>query len=96
MNTLAEIGIHNDVKSRTDTCDTHGVFEAHCFVGSIWSKCPTCNAEAAAKERDELEAKQRDDRLQAWRRRIGEAEIPERFQNRSLQSFVAETEQQAK
>ena len=96
MNSIAEVGIHAEPKTRADTCATHGPFEAKCFIGSIWSKCPTCGAETAAREKAEREAKERDDRRQAWQRRIGDAGIPERFQNRSLQSFVAETEQQAR
>lgn len=96
MNTVADMGLHATPKTRTDKCDTHGPFEARCFIGSIWSKCPTCTAEAAAKEKAEQEAKEREDRRQAWQRRIGEAGIPERFRNRSLQSFVAETQAQAK
>lgn len=96
MNSIAEVGIHAEPKTRADTCAKHGPFEAKCFIASIWSKCPACSAEAAAREKAEREAKERDDRRQAWQRRIGEAGIPERFQNRSLQSFVAETEQQAR
>lgn len=96
MNTVADMGLHAQPKTRTDKCDTHGPFDSRCFIGSIWSKCPTCNAEAAAKEKAQLESKERDDRRQAWQRRIGDAGIPERFQNRSLQSFVAETEAQAR
>lgn len=95
MNTVADMGIHAEPKTRTDTCETHGQFEAKCFIGAIWSKCPTCGAEAAAKEKSEREARERDDRRQAWQRRIGDAGIPERFQNRSLQSFTAETDAQA-
>ena len=95
MNTVADMGIHAETKTRTDTCETHGPFEAKCFIGSIWSKCPICSAEAAAKEKAEREAKERDDRRQSWQRRIGEAGIPERFRNRSLQSFAAETDAQA-
>ena len=95
MNSIAEVGIHAEPKTRTDTCATHGPFEAKCFIGSIWSKCPTCSAEAAAREKTERETKEREDRRQVWMRKIGEAGIPERFQNRSLQSFVAETDAQA-
>lgn len=96
MNTVADLGLHTIPKTRTDKCDTHGVFEARCFIGSIWSRCPTCAGEAAAKDRSERESKDREDRQQAWQRRIGEAGIPERFRDRSLQSFVAETEAQAR
>lgn len=96
MNTVADMGVHVTPKTRADECETHGPFEARCFIGSIWSKCPTCTAEAATKEREEREAKERDDRRQAWQHRIGDAGIPERFKNRSLQSFVAETDAQAR
>lgn len=96
MKTIAAIGLHTTPKTRTEQCATHGPFESRCFVGSSWTRCPTCSAEAEAKDKTQLEAKERDDRRQAWQRRIGEAGIPERFQNRSLQSFVAETEAQAR
>lgn len=96
MNALVKVCIHADPKSRTEKCETHGQFKSKCFIGSIWSKCPTCGAAAAARENAEREAKEREAKLQAWQRKIGESGIPERFQNRSLQSFVAETEAQAK
>ncbi|MFZ1181655.1 MAG: RusA family crossover junction endodeoxyribonuclease [Herbaspirillum sp.] len=83
-------GIHAEPKTRTDTCDKHGEFEARCFIGQIWSKCPACNAEAQEREKAEAEAKGREAKLQAWQKRIEGAGIPERFQNRSLKSFVAE------
>lgn len=96
MNAVTGIGIHAEPKTRTDKCDIHGPFQARCFIGSIWSRCPTCGAESAAREKAEREAKERADRRQAWQRRIGDAGIPERFQNRSLQSFVVETDAQAR
>lgn len=96
MKTIAAIGLHTTPKTRTEQCATHGPFESRCFVGASWTRCPTCSAEAAAKDKAQLEAKVRDDRRQDWQRRIGDAGIPERFQNRSLQSFVAETPAQAR
>lgn len=95
MNSVSALGIHAEPRTRTDTCATHGPFEAKCFIGSVWSKCPDCSAESAAREKAERETKERDERRQAWQRKIGEAGIPERFQNRSLQSFIAETDAQA-
>lgn len=95
MKTVAAI-FHVPPKTRDDACEQHGKFEAKCHFKDVWTSCPTCTAEAAAKEKAQLEAKERDDRRQAWQRRIGEAGIPERFQNRSLQSFVAETQAQAR
>jgi len=100
MNQVAETlkggGIHAEPKTRTDTCEKHGEFEAKCFIGQIWSKCPACNAEAQAREKAEAEAKVREAKLQAWQKRIGEAGIPERFQNRSLKSYVPTTKRQEK
>lgn len=94
MNQIVETGIHAEPKTRADSCETHGEFEAKCFIGTVWSKCPTCNAEAAAREKTKAEAKEREAKLRAWHRKIGEAGIPERFQNRSLKSFVARTASQ--
>ena len=93
---LADMGIHAEPKTRTDTCPEHGPFESRCFIGSIWSRCPICSAEAIAREQAERDAKEREERRQAWQRRIGEACIPERFRDRTLQRFVAETAQQAR
>ncbi|MBP7526100.1 MAG: ATP-binding protein [Propionivibrio sp.] len=83
-------------QTRTDKCEIHGAFEAKCFVGASWTRCPTCSADEDVKDKAQREVQERDDRRQAWQRRIGEAGIPERFQNRSLLSFIAESEAQAR
>jgi DNA replication protein DnaC len=92
----ASLGIHAQPKTRTDTCETHGQFDAKCFIGSIWSKCPACAKDAEAAEAAAREAKARDDRRLAWHRRIGKSGIPERFQDKSLDSYIAETDAQAR
>ncbi len=94
MSLLKEIGIYVEPKTRIDACDKHGRYEAKCFIKSIWSTCPTCNAEAQARERAEVEKKNREAKLQTWQRKIGDAGIPKRFQNRSLKNFIAETPSQ--
>lgn len=86
--------IHAQPKTRSDRCDVHGEFQAKCFLGQIWTKCPTCSAEVDARAKAQREAKEREERQRAWQNRIGEAGIPERFQDRSLASFNAETEAQ--
>lgn len=83
-------GIHREVKTQPASCQRHGSYESKCFIGDIWSKCPKCGEETLALENAEKEAKERELRKQAWVRRIGDAGIPERFRDRSLQSFVAE------
>lgn len=91
MKAIADIGLHAEPKTKPAVCDTHGAYESRCFIGSIWSKCPTCGAETAAKERAEAETRERESRLQAWQRKIGDAGIPERFRDRSLPGFVVKT-----
>jgi DNA replication protein DnaC len=86
VNRIAEMGLHADPKTRLDSCATHGEYEARRFIGSIWSRCPACSAEAAAREQTQAEAKDREAKRQAWRRKIGAAGIPKRFQTRSLAS----------
>ena len=94
MNFLADPEIN--ATSRSASCETHGDFNSRKIFGSIWSKCPACEAEAMAKEAQEREARKRDEARQSWQRKVGGAGIPERFQDRSLQSFVAETEAQTR
>lgn len=79
---------------RPATCETHGGFASRHVFGSIWSKCPTCTAEAQSRETAERERREREVALLDWQRRIGHAGIPDRFQDRSLKSYVAETEGQ--
>ena len=90
MKSIADLGVHAQPKTKPAVCEQHGEFESRCFVGTIWSKCPTCNAEARAREKADAEAKSRETKLQAWQKRIEGAGIPERFQSRTLKSFVAE------
>jgi hypothetical protein len=59
MNRISDVGLHAEPKTRQDTCDTHGAFEAKCFLGSVWTKCPACAAEAAEREKAESEKKKR-------------------------------------
>lgn len=82
------------LNTRTDTCDRHGEYLARNFIGKVWSKCPTCAAEHDAEQKAKAEAADRERRLLAWQKRIGGAGIPERFQDRSLDTFEATTEPQ--
>lgn len=94
MNTIANLGLHAQPKTKPAVCDTHGEFESRCFIGSVWSKCPTCEAERAARERTEAETREREARLAAWQKKIGQAGIPDRFHSRSLRNFEADTDAQ--
>ena len=53
-----------EIKSRRDSCETHGEFDSRNFFGAIWSSCPVCEnirreagkAEAEAKQMANIEA----------------------------------------
>ncbi len=94
MKSIADLGLHAQPKTMPAVCDHHGEFESRCFIGSIWSKCPTCTDERAQREAAEEQARNRDHRRSAWQLKIGKSGIPERFQSRTLQTFVAETDTQ--
>ncbi|WKL14237.1 ATP-binding protein [Comamonas testosteroni] len=79
---------------RQQVCETHGAFESINFIGRIWSKCPGCTADAAAKEKAEQEAREHQARKSAWEQRLGESCIPPRFTDRTLNNFVATTPEQ--
>ncbi len=79
---------------RKQVCETHGAFESINFIGRIWSKCPGCTAETAAKEKTEQDARELQARKAAWEQRLGESCIPPRFTDRTLNNFVAETPEQ--
>lgn len=89
MNRIANIKLHNPPLTRADTCAKHGEFEARCFLGNAWTSCATCAAEAQAKEQADAEARIHAERVATWRRKIGEAGIPERFRDRRLATYMA-------
>jgi len=61
-------------------------------MGMHWTKCPTCaQEEKVRKEAEEVErakAAKRD----AWERKLGQAQIPEKFRDRKLTNYVADTQ----
>lgn len=75
---------------RTEHCERHGNYESRHFIGKIWSKCQSCATEAAEAERVAEEAHVRAAKLAAWQMQIGQSGIPERFHNRTLNTFKAE------
>lgn len=94
MKSIAELGIHAQPKTKPAVCEKHGTFESKCFIGAIWSKCPACTAVRDQIEKDEAELRDREKRRAAWHVKLGRSGIPDRFQSRTLESFVAETDAQ--
>jgi DNA replication protein DnaC len=92
MKTLSDL-IPEHQKTETRSCDDHGEYTSTNFLGAHWSGCPQCNEieklarEAAEKAEAEREAAERAART--WRIRVGSAAIPERFQDRTLDSYIA-------
>lgn len=89
MNRIANIKLHNPPLTRADTCAKHGKFESSCFLRNFWTGCPTCAAEAQAKEQADIEARAHAERAARWERKVGEACIPERFRDRHLATYTA-------
>lgn len=86
--------IHRPPLERQDPCATHGEFTAFCHIGTRWTKCPTCEAEARAREEAVVKAREEADKLDRWRKSVVGAGIPERFRDRRFASFEATTPQQ--
>ena len=81
-------------------CETHGEYTSKNFLGAHWTACPVCTeeqkqaeAEQEAEKAIEQERKRRELR---WRAKLGGASIPERFRDRTLESYKAETPGQEK
>ncbi|MCX7173425.1 MAG: ATP-binding protein [Proteobacteria bacterium] len=79
---------------RVAICETHGDYTSRHIFSAIWSKCPVCAEEERARANIEAEARERQAKLDAWQRRIGESGIPERFHDRTLKSYKVENEGQ--
>lgn len=84
----------NRTETRIAQCEKHGEFSSRLFMGRIWSKCPRCAEEADQEAKLAQEQAERERRTRAWQQRIGHAGIPERFQNRTLDSYRADTDGQ--
>lgn len=93
MNAFSNIGI----AIRAANCEEHGEFESrnlmhgNQFFAPSWSRCPSCESLRVEKERAEKEERERVDKLRRWESKLGHSGIPERFCNRTLESFVADT-----
>lgn len=93
---ISTLGVPAEPKISTAHCETHGAFEARCYLGNAWSKCPTCSVEADARAIALREQQSSAMRLRAREIQLGQSGIPARFQDRTLQSFVATTDAQRK
>ena len=98
---MLENFINKDRPTKEVICIKHNVaYTSTNYIGDHWTECPKCMIEirdAEAKkqiERDKQAALEREQRR--WAAKIGSAAIPERFKNRTLDSYVAKTSGQKK
>lgn len=87
---LKALNVKENPEEREVECEKHGPYIAKNFIRDVWSKCPACTEEAKREEQLEEERKQREAEQRVWEARIGQACIPERFRDRTLESFVIE------
>jgi DNA replication protein DnaC len=93
MHAIADM-VPGALTTRIARCEKHGAFESRHFLGKIWSKCPACAIEATAAELQILALKKRANAQELWASTLDGSCIPERFQDRSLSTFVAKTPDQ--
>ena len=81
-------------------CPKHGYYLSTNYIGDYWTECPECMTvkKKQVEEQEKLKyialAKEREQRR--WANKIGSAAIPERFKDRTLESYVAKTSGQQK
>lgn len=95
MNDLAEF-LHVNPVPKTETCPKHGAYESRNVWKAIWSGCPACEQIKREEEARAKEEQERAMKLLRWQNKIGDAGIPERFQDRTLDTFIAANDGQKK
>lgn len=78
----------------TRSCDKHGEYQAKQLIPGRFAMCTTCRAESEEAEKREREAAAAAVRRSSHMARLGRAGIPERFQDRTLENFIAENSDQ--
>ena len=79
-------------------CPKHGYYVSTNYIGDYWTECPECMTLVKKKKEDEEKLKyirQEEERIQRrWMGKIKTALIPERFKDRTLDSYIAKTSDQ--
>lgn len=94
MNRLQDLGLSTEVATKDERCDKHGEFVSRNVFGKVWTRCPSCAAEREATERQEQMEREKIARYRLWQQRLGDAGIPERFRDRTLESYVCRCQRQ--
>lgn len=83
-------------EQRQANCEQHGAYTS-LLTGAEWSGCVEC-MKLADIERESVQREQwrKDLSARRWRDKLGRAAIPEKFADRTLSTYVADTEGQQK
>ena len=92
--------INKDRPTEERICAKHGAYTSTNYIGEHWTECPKCMVQRRHEEaklqieRDKLAERERANRR--WLGKIKGAAIPERFKDRTLDSYIAKTTGQKK
>ena len=83
-------------EKRDAKCDKHGPFvqEQLGLFSPVWSRCPACEREREQRENDLLILAEKERLRVLQEQKLDAAGIPERFRDRTLESYKATTEAQ--
>jgi len=92
--------IDKDRPTEERNCSEHGAYTATNFLGEHWTACPKCLEILQEKQEEEILQKEKEAALEReqlkWKAKINGAAIPERFKDRTLDSYIARTPGQKK
>ena len=92
--------IDKDRPTEERNCSEHGAYTATNFLGEHWTACPKCLEILQEKQEEEILQKEKEAALEReqlkWKAKINGAAIPERFKDRTLDSYIARTTGQKK
>lgn len=91
MERLSGARPHAEPVLEKKTCELHGEYQARHLIRDHWTMCPECRAVAEAKEEAEKQEQKRKAQEAAIWAAVGRAGIPDRFLDKSLKSFDADT-----
>lgn len=76
------------MQEKDDTCESHGEFKSYSFRAGVWSGCDKCRLEADRQRRiEEIAQQEKEYAERKWQKVLGRAAIPERFADRTLESY---------
>lgn len=88
---MKELTITEQMPKKTEHCAKHGDYVSKNYLGGIWSKCPSCATIEHQQRQAEAEKREREEKRADWARKVGQAGIPDRYRDRTLLSYFAET-----